>query len=226
MIEKTKEREEAIQLRKQGFSYREILEKIPVAKSTLSLWLRGVGLSKRQKQRLTEKKLAGMKRGWIKVHQLRMERWKQIKKEAASKIKNLTTKEFWLIGIALYWAEGTKEKEYRGSTDLKFSNSDFLMILLFRKWVTQFFKIPAEKLRYELYIHEKANWGNATEYWATKLSISANQIQVYFKHHNTKPKRKNTGKEYHGQLRIHVKGSVEIVRKIDGWIEGICKIAG
>lgn len=53
-------KEKAINLRKRGFSYSEILEQIPVAKSTLSSWLHSIGLSKKQKQRLTEKKLASM----------------------------------------------------------------------------------------------------------------------------------------------------------------------
>ncbi len=38
------EKEKAIALRKQGKTYSEILAKIPVAKSTLSLWLHDVGL--------------------------------------------------------------------------------------------------------------------------------------------------------------------------------------
>jgi intein-encoded DNA endonuclease-like protein len=37
MLAKFKEKEVAIELRKQGYSYSEILKKIPVAKSTLSL---------------------------------------------------------------------------------------------------------------------------------------------------------------------------------------------
>ena len=53
----------AIQLRKQGFTYSEILEKIPVAKSTLSLWLRRVGLTTRQKQRITKKRRQAQFRG-------------------------------------------------------------------------------------------------------------------------------------------------------------------
>jgi orotate phosphoribosyltransferase-like protein len=36
-------REKAILLRKQGFSYREIMNQIPVAKSTTSEWLQEVG---------------------------------------------------------------------------------------------------------------------------------------------------------------------------------------
>lgn len=57
MIEKTLEKLKAIKLRREGLSYREILRYVPVAKSTLSLWLRDVGLAKRQTQRLTKKDL-------------------------------------------------------------------------------------------------------------------------------------------------------------------------
>ena len=49
MITKIKEKEKAIKFRKEGFFYSEILKKVPIAKSTLSLWLRSVGLTERQK---------------------------------------------------------------------------------------------------------------------------------------------------------------------------------
>ena len=52
MLAKIEEKQKAIALRKRGYSYSEILAEVPVAKSTLSLWLRSVGLAKKQKQLL------------------------------------------------------------------------------------------------------------------------------------------------------------------------------
>lgn len=63
MVHKKNEKEIAISLRKQGKTYGEILKVVKVAKSTLSLWLRSVGLAKEQYQTLTEKKRAAQKRG-------------------------------------------------------------------------------------------------------------------------------------------------------------------
>ncbi len=63
MIAKQKEKNKAIELRKQGLSYREILGQISVAKSSLSLWLKSVKLAQEQKQRLTDKKLASARKG-------------------------------------------------------------------------------------------------------------------------------------------------------------------
>jgi len=55
MVYLNEDYKKAIELRKKGLSYSEILKCVPVAKSTLSLWLRSVGLSKKQRQRLTDK---------------------------------------------------------------------------------------------------------------------------------------------------------------------------
>ncbi len=222
MVTKFKEREKAISLRKRGLSYSEILQQVPVAKSSLSLWLHSVGLSKRQKQRLTEKKLASMRRGWIKLHVMRLKRWERIKKEARQEVKDLFRKERWIIGVMLYWAEGAKEKEYSGgSTDIKFSNSDPRMIKIFRSWLDEFFKISKEKMHYELYIHEKADLKTAKRFWSNALNVPMEQFRIYFKQHNPKPHRRNIGNNYHGLVRLYVSGSVDIVRKISGWIEGI-----
>lgn len=223
---KASKKKGAIALRKQGFSYREILKQIPVAKSTLSLWLRSIGLSKKQKQRLTKKRLDAAKRGGAKRHMVRMHELIRTRLEAKKEVPALSKRERWLIGTLLYWAEGSKEKEYGSATNIKFSNSDPSMILLFRKWLEEFHFIPGKQIKYELYIHEKSDWKRAKRYWASRLSILPKEIRVYFKPHNAKPKRKNIGKEYHGLIRMHVLGTSYLVRKISGWVEGICEHCG
>ncbi len=223
MISKLKEKQKAIELRKKGFSYSEILKEVSVAKSTLSLWLKDVGLSSTQKQRLTDKKLAAMQRGAQIVHRLRMERWNKIKMQASGEINKLSKEERWLMGIALYWAEGSKEKENGRCTPIKFSNSDLSMILIFRDWLREFLDISKENMKYELYIHERADWKSAQKFWALQLKIQPESIRIYFKPHNFNPKRKNIGKKYVGLIRLCVFNSIPLTRKISGWVEGICK---
>ena len=79
-------KEKALILRKEGSSYNEILMQVPVAKSTLSLWLRSVGLSKVQKQRLTDKKRASRERGWKAWNKIRVEKSQFIKQLAKEEI--------------------------------------------------------------------------------------------------------------------------------------------
>jgi len=223
MISKIKEKEKAIKLRKEGFSYSEILKEISVAKSTLSLWLRSVGLAKKQKQRITEKRISAALRGAKAKKEKRIAITKEIKDKARKEIEEINKRDLWLIGTALHWAEGAKEKEDKPGTGIIFSNSDPKMILLFLKWLKIIFSINNSDLSYDLYIHETANLRNAQLYWSNILSIPVEKIKFYFKKNKINTKRKNTGDNYHGLVRIRVNKSSSLNRKITGWIEGICE---
>lgn len=217
-------REKAIDLRKQGFTYSEILERIPVAKSTLSLWLRSVGLSKKHEQRITEKKLMSAKKGADIRRQQRIKKSEIIENRAKKEVGGISRKELLLIGVALYWAEGSKQKEHNISQKVAFSNSDPEMLKLFLYWLKHFAGVSDEKIYFELYIHEskKDNLENSIRHWTGCLNESREKIQaVYFKKNKINTKRKNIGKEYHGLIRINVRESTDLNRRISGWIQGI-----
>lgn len=215
------QKEIAITLRKEGHSYSEILKKVPVAKSTLSLWLRSVGLAKQQKQKITEKRIAGALRGAKSRKDQRIKITKEIKDRAKIDIKSINGRDLWLIGIALYWAEGAKEKDYGTRTGISFSNSDPRMILIFLKWLKNTFSVNNSNLVYELYIHETADIKKAQIYWSQILSMPIENMRTYLKKNKIKTIRKNIGNDYHGLIRVKVNKSTNLNRKITGWIEGI-----
>jgi len=226
MIKKEIEKLRALSLREKGLSYREILEEVPVAKSTLSLWLQSVGLSKRQKQRLTDKKLASARRGALKKKEDRILRTKIIKEAAEKEVGKLTEREKWLIGIALYWGEGSKEKEWAPGSPTQFINSDPLMIKFFLGWLLKICKIPENMLIFDIFLHEnhKHRIGKVVEYWSSQTGFSKNCFQhVYYKKNKIHTKRKNTDNSYFGLLKINVRSSSDLNRKISGWTNGIIK---
>jgi hypothetical protein len=214
-------KDSAIELRRKGCSYSEILKKIPVAKSTLSLWLRSVGLSKRQKQTLSEKKLAGMRKGWIRVHENKVKRVAEIKDAARKEVSNYIRNPLWLTGLILYWGEGAKEKIWGSGAALKFTNMDISMHLIFIKWVREFGGYVSEDFKYEIYIHDTGDIEKAKKFWAAHLGISSNIFRIYLKHAVIKTRRKNIGREYNGVLRICVLKSIDFNRRIAGWTEGV-----
>ena len=221
--------EKAISLRKLGLSYSEILQKIPVSKSTLSLWLRSVALAKKQKQRLTEKKLSAMQRGWEKRRKQRLETVLAIRQQADREIENISTKELLLMGTMLYWAEGSKSKEHNISQGVVFSNSDAFMVKLFLKWLMDAIKINPERITFEVYIHDSALERAILikEHWAKMTGFSIAKFdKIYLKKDKVKTNRKNTGSSYNGVLRVKVKKSTNLNRKITGWIEAIIKQCG
>lgn len=217
----------AIRLRKKGLSYTEILKQILVAKSTLSLWLRSVNLTKKQKQKLTAKKLEAAQRGANKQHLKKIKLIVDLTNEAEKEITRLTKKDLWLIGVALYWAEGSKEKEHTLGQQVIFSNSDYKMIKIFLKWLKEIIKIKNSEIAFEIYIHKTANSENALNWWSRALSCEKDQFKLYFKKHNIKKtNRRNTNNNYHGLLRVRVKKSSRLNKKISAWINTICKYIG
>lgn len=229
MILKLKEKEKAIKLRKRGLSYSEILKKISVAKSTLSLWLRSVGLARKQKQKLTEKRLAAALRGSIKKREQRIAITNEIKTKARNEIGKLSNRELWLTGVALYWAEGTKQKEHNVSQKVKFSNTDPIMIKVFLRWLQNICGIPKSEISFRISLHETAinKLDKVQKYWAKITGLPINNFQkIDWKKHRINTKRKNTGEKYFGLLNVYIRNSTNLNRKIQGWIEGIYKNSG
>ena len=219
-------REKAIQLRRAGKSYSEILEEIPIAKSTLSLWLQSVGLSKAQKQRLSEKRLAAARRGAEQRKQKRLAVTKEIHTQAIKDVGAISPHELWLMGIMLYWAEGSKEKEYKPGSGVQFSNSDPKMIRLFLKWLYDVCKISKENISMDIFIHEnnRHQIEKVIRYWAKITEFEPEKFKhIYYKKNKIRTLRKNTGDLYFGVLKVKVKASSGLNRRIAGWIRGICQ---
>ena len=224
MISKTLEKETAIALRKQGKTYSEILKVVHVAKSTISLWFKEVGLSVPEKQRITEARIAASKRGGAAKRNQRIALQNKIRSLARSEIGVLSPRELFLVGVSLYWAEGNKEKEWRPGGRLGFSNMDPLMLSLFLRWLREIAKTPDDMIGFELYLHEShtPRLQEVLEYWANKLGFCAEECKIRFKKTKiTATNRRNTGENYFGVIRISVKQSSTLLRKIAGWSEGI-----
>lgn len=219
-------KEKAIKLRKQGHTYSEILKEINVAKSTLSEWFRDVGLSIPEQQKLTEKKLAAARRGGASKKLQRINKVREIHEKALLDINSLSKRELWLIGIVLYWAEGTKEKEYRPGSGIQFGNSDPRMIKVFLRWLTDSVGVKKNDVLFDIYIHEnsKNNLEKVRNFWSKTTGFSlVNFDKVYFKKNKIKTNRKNIETLYFGLLRVKVKSSSGLVRQISGWTEAIVK---
>lgn len=226
MQTKHSEKERAIKLRKEGKTYSEILKVVPVAKSTLSVWLRDVGLAAAQKQRLTEKKLLSAKRGGEAKRKQRVEKSSKLFSDSRHEINKISDRELFLIGVALYWAEGSKEKEYHPGSQLIFGNMDPLMVGLFLEWITRICHVSESDIVLEIYLHQTHSHRakDVVQYWSKKTGFPVAKFsRLYYKQNKiAQTNRRNTSNEtYFGSLRIKVKSSSDIVRKLAGWAQGI-----
>jgi hypothetical protein len=69
------------------------------------------------------------------------------------------------------------------------------------------------------FLHENADVEAAQRYWIDITGATADQFAVpTLKRHNPVTVRKNVGETYHGCLRIDVKRSADLYRRIEGWV--------
>lgn len=213
----------AIQLRKQGKSYQSILSKVPVAKSTLSQWFRSAGLSSPQKQQMTALRKAAALKGARSRKEKRLAEVSQLNSTGLEEVGQLSKRELWLIGTALYWAEGSKQNTRSLSTGVIFGNSDPRMLKVFLRWLKDL-EVDDSSLIFELYVHNtrEAEKEAFKSWWVKELGLDSRKVdRIYVKPGNPSTKRSNTKDLYHGLLRIKVRSSTYLNRRINGWVEGI-----
>lgn len=137
----------------------------------------------------------------------------------------MSDRELFLLGVGLYWAEGTKDKPYDRRENVTFVNSDPGMIEVFLAWL-DLLEVERERLRYAVMIHENADVTGAEQYWADLVGADRSRFhKTTLKKHNPKTARKNTGDSYRGCLVIKVLKGSDLYRRIEGSWCGIVESA-
>ncbi|WP_030413457.1 hypothetical protein [Streptomyces sp. NRRL S-1448] len=212
-------RAKARELRKQGMTYDQIQVELGCSKSSISLWVRD--LPKPERKRTREEASAIARRGWESRLRIRDEERQQTKDEATREIGALTDRELFMTGVALYWAEGTKDKPYARREAVIFVNSDPQVIRLYLNWL-RLLGVEPERVRYRVMIHASADVAAAERYWADLVDVDVTTLgKTTLKKHNPKTVRKNVGETYRGCLVVRVLQSAELYRRIEGWWYGI-----
>lgn len=212
-----KEKEDSIKLRRKGFSIKEIANKIGVAKSSVSLWVRNIELNSEQIEILS-KKVSGIKV----VEKRRQTRLKNEKSKrqiildkAEKQIEKISQKELWLMGVMLYWAEGGKTQ--RGL--VRFSNGDPEMIKIMMVFFRKICKVPEEKFRGYIHIHPHLDHKKAEKYWSNITGISLKKFFKTYRKTNISSKNKKNTLPF-GVFDIYI-CDTKLFLKISGWAKGI-----
>jgi hypothetical protein len=223
-MQKVNEFNKAIKLRMEGLSYSEITSIVPVSQSTLSMWLKNIELSKEHKKLLFIKQRNGQLKGALVRKRFRQEQEEIIFKESQKEISKISKRELWLLGIIAYWCEGSKQKEHNVSQGVIFANSDVILLKLFLKWLKEICLIPEEDIICSLCIHEHSDKNASMNYWSNVLDIPKAKFgNVVAKKHKINTNRKYIDTDYNGLIRISVKRSTNLNRRIKGWVLGLDK---
>lgn len=173
---KAKEEEQAIarDLRKQGWSYKQIADELDVSRSSVHNWCKDIELTPEQKARNKEKQI---KRG-------KNNKGAQVNKEKAlierrqfqeaGRIKARERSRLHMIACMLYWAEGAKSVR----SVVQFANSDVEMILVFARFLRDELNVEDEAIKMQIHCYAKSEEErvNIEKYWLDLLHLSPDSL--------------------------------------------------
>ncbi|RJQ33552.1 hypothetical protein C4568_04435 [Candidatus Parcubacteria bacterium] len=210
------ERDKARDLRRKGYSVKEITGMLGVAKSSVSLWVRFIELTANQKRRLSEKGHS--------LELIEKRRATRLSNEYASRqvffqqalkeIDAISERDLFFIGQGLYWGEGAKYN--RGNAS--FYNSDPHLIQIMMRFYREICKVPESKFRAQVLLHPHLDARRAETYWSKISGIPRSQFQKTSQQHNKASKGKKDSLPM-GTFTIGVYDT-KLFLKIMGWMEG------
>lgn len=220
------QKERARELRKiNGLSIKDISDKLKASKSTVSYWCRDILLSKLQIRRLLNKQRRLSIKGSLeyseKIRRLRFEREEKNKKIGSNDVGKFTKRDLFMLGIALYWAEGYK----KGNTEVGFTNSDPGMISIVIEWFEVIYGVKKEDLIFRVSINEihKAREKKIVKFWSNYVDVPISQFTKMSFIKSVSKKVYSNSNNYFGVLRVKVRRGVNLRSRILGAIEFLSK---
>lgn len=214
---KSKKKLEARALRTSGFSIKEISDKLNVAKSSVSVWVRDIKLD------FGKKKVLALKGGAKEVVEKRRttrlnneNKKRDLVIEAAKReVGKINRKELWLLGVALYCAEGGKTQR----SLVRFSNSDPEMIKIMMEFFRRICLVPEKKFRCYIHIYSHLNAESSEKYWSKITGVKQGQ---FFKTYCVRSKAGKHKRDNlpNGTLDVYV-CDTNLFLRISGWAKGI-----
>lgn len=213
MKARLEEKNQAIELRKQGLSYSEIQKIIPVSKGLLSNWFNNLTLSPDQEKSLHSNLIDRSGRG--RINSILVNRRAKLNREIvafedAKKIfVDMKSDPTFLIGVTLYWAEGSKKFDF-----FQFINSDPDMVVFMYSWIQKYLKIDRERIKCRIFTNKVIGYDNIELFWASKLAIQQHILRKTVYKSTRYSHRKNP--DYKGCMRLSI-NSVYIQRLMRAW---------
>ena len=188
---------EAIRMREGGATYTEIKEQLRVSKSTLSLWLRGMPLSKERMDQVRGKNPLRIERYRETRRIQKQARLDSVRNVAAKRLGTLSDREIFLAGLFLYWGEGGKTKD----TSVILSNTDPSMLVFYIKWL-QTLGVSKDRLKIRINLYSDMDKKKEFTYWSKILAIPISQFRKPYMKKSRRSDITYTQKFIHGTCNV------------------------
>jgi transcriptional regulator with XRE-family HTH domain len=178
---------EAKVLRRRGYSFSQLAERIGISKSTASLWTRDVVLSPLGIYRLKMRSVIGLERSNVSMHRKKIGRLEAAEEQANSILdlpRGDEIREKMIALSIMYWCEGVKNDRV-----VQFVNSDPYLCRSFIDLLEDVLYVDRLKIRLTLHLHDYHDECSMKTFWSQSLDIPEDQFtKTYIKasHHINK----------------------------------------
>jgi len=201
-------------LRRQGKSINEVKNILNVSKASVSLWVRDIVLTTKQKKLLSKNG-----RSVESIEKRRLSRISNTQSKtniaieiAKKEITNISKNDLKIIGISLYLGEGGKTK--RGIARL--TNSDPAIIKIIMRFFREICRVEESKFRGHIHTFSKNNKKESEKYWSKISGIPISQFyKTYIKQSIASKNKRNTLQ--YGTFDVSV-NDTQLFLKILGWM--------
>jgi hypothetical protein len=199
-------------LRRDGWTYTEIMEVLPVVKGTLAGWCKEIRLGEEQVDSIRARRPPGVRTGIpVDTQRKRRAEIEAIRERARASFEELRSDPTWVAGATMYWAEGAKT-----SPQLGMANTDPKALRLFIRWYRAYFNKDAEFVL-SMHLHHGNDEMAARQWWAQALDLpEARFTKTFIKPPGT-GHRKN--RWLHGVCRVQARRSADAYHATMAWIE-------
>lgn len=214
----------ARKLRTSGKSIKDIARTTGASQSTISLWCRDIQLTDKQLKRILDEKEYLIARGRLKgANFQRMRRVNAIKVaiQEAERLNKLSEKEFFIAGLALYLAEGTKTYG-----TVQFTNSNIKIIKFMIDWFRHFYNISNAEVKFSIHINSvhRNREKEVMSFWKKHLRVNTSNF-TRIRYVKTKPAKKYENHNVHyGTIDFRIKKSASLLYKLNALTDRLLSV--
>jgi transposase-like protein len=216
---KLTEQNKAVELRKQGVAMGEIAQRLGVAKSSVSLWVRDV--------KLTTSQLSKLNRNGHSIEAIEKRRTSRlagtkakrdvITEQALLEAEKMMNDALWCVGTSLYWGEGGKTQNM-----VRLANSDPAVLSVVMRYFRITCAVPEHQFRGHIHTFAHCDEKKAERYWSDITGIPLKHFfKTYKKQSSASKSKRETLPMGTCQVYVH---DTKLFFRIMAWIEYLKKM--
>lgn len=210
-----RDKQKAIDLRRQGRSYRDIVKELKVSKGTLSAWFKGQEWSDQISKSNIEKEHSRAPEKMKRINMMRRVKFAftygVAEEEAVREFKVYKNEPLFWAGLMIYAGEGDK----RSSSMTRVSNSESYLHKIWLEFGLKYLKAEQKMVRFNVLIYPDLDQETTEEYWSKETGIPRTQF-----HKTQTIQGKETTRKLQNGVGISILSSrVVIKKKLLKWLK-------